>query len=320
MHYDIFNGDADGIFALHQYRLKTPLPPTKLITGVKRDTCLLAQLNNICNSTLNVFDISLDSNRSSLLRLLKNNNKITFFDHHSNCDPIQHPGLQAHIDIHPDICTSLIVNRVFHGQYGLWAICGAFGDNLHKPAIELAHSFHLNEHQIGLLRQLGELFNYNSYGLVLDDLLFHPQELYKAVKPFTDPFEYLQDSRHIDALQTAYQTDLALAMAQNEMRTSGKNRVFHLPDAPWARRITGVYSNIKAREQPGLAHAILTDNIDGTLRVSVRAPLTHQVNADTLCKLYLSGGGRAGAAGINSLPKNLLAEFLNKFQSFYPHR
>ena len=23
MHYDIFNGDADGIFALHQYRLKT---------------------------------------------------------------------------------------------------------------------------------------------------------------------------------------------------------------------------------------------------------------------------------------------------------
>ena len=37
---DIFNGDADGILALHQLRLTNP-QKSRLITGVKRDTKLL---------------------------------------------------------------------------------------------------------------------------------------------------------------------------------------------------------------------------------------------------------------------------------------
>ena len=32
--YDIFNGDADGICALHQLRLQDPRP-TQLVTGAK---------------------------------------------------------------------------------------------------------------------------------------------------------------------------------------------------------------------------------------------------------------------------------------------
>ena len=40
MNYDVFDGDADGLCALHQFWLKNPAP-AKLVTGVKRDIKLL---------------------------------------------------------------------------------------------------------------------------------------------------------------------------------------------------------------------------------------------------------------------------------------
>jgi len=40
---DIFNGDADGICALIQYRLANPAEST-LVTGVKRDISLLERV------------------------------------------------------------------------------------------------------------------------------------------------------------------------------------------------------------------------------------------------------------------------------------
>lgn len=317
MHYDIFNGDADGIFSLHQYRLFYPSLHTQLITGVKRDICLLAQLATVHDCSLTVFDISLESNRASLLQLLHNSNKVIYFDHHFAGDPIVHPDLQLHIDQGPAICTSLIINKKLQNRYGLWAICGAFGDNLFEAANDLAVYFQLSARQTDQLRELGELFNYNGYGSSLDDLLFHPKELYQAIKPYTDPFVYLHESLQVEKLRAAYQSDLALAMQQPECDSPGINRVYYLPDAPWARRITGIFSNLRARQKKESAHAIITDNQDGTLRISVRAPLNDRRHADTLCKLYPTGGGRSGAAGINSLPKDMLDQFLSTFHAFY---
>ena len=43
-HYDVFNGDADGICALTQMRNAQPVDST-LITGVKRDISLLKQVD-----------------------------------------------------------------------------------------------------------------------------------------------------------------------------------------------------------------------------------------------------------------------------------
>ena len=40
MNYDVFNGDADGLCALHQLRLANPAL-AELVTGVKRDIKLL---------------------------------------------------------------------------------------------------------------------------------------------------------------------------------------------------------------------------------------------------------------------------------------
>jgi hypothetical protein len=318
MDFDIFNGDADGIFSLHQYRLHRPTDKTSLITGVKRDVCLLSQIETISNASLAVFDISLDSNRASLLKLLSQHNKITYFDHHYAGTTIQSSALITHIDHNPDICTSLIVNEVLHGRYDLWAICGAFGDNLHHPAMQIARTYSLSKQQTNRLQQLGELFNYNSYGSAISDLHFHPGVLYEAIRPYKDPFEYLENSHHIDDLHLAYQEDISLALKQKKMKMFGRNRVYHLPALPWARRVAGVFSNLKAREDTTLAHAIITENPDETFRISVRAPLEHPFGADTLCNNYPNGGGRAAAAGINSLPRNMLDGFLDKFQSFPP--
>lgn len=80
MHYDVFNGDADGIIALHQLRLHNPKSDITLITGVKRDIQLLSKISDVQNSTITVFDVSLDSNRSALLQLIQADNTITYID------------------------------------------------------------------------------------------------------------------------------------------------------------------------------------------------------------------------------------------------
>jgi hypothetical protein len=48
--------------------------------------------------------------------------------------------------------------------------------------------------------------------------------------------------------------------------------VFILPDAAWARRVSGVYANDLATAKPQRAHALLTRAPKGHYVVSVRAP------------------------------------------------
>ncbi|MGB3209093.1 MAG: acetyltransferase [Desulforhopalus sp.] len=317
MHYDIFNGDADGIFALHQYRLANPQQNAQLITGVKRDIRLLSRLENLHNCRLTVFDISLDSNRSSLLQLLQQDNTVVYFDHHFAGQVAESASLQTFIDPSPDTCTSLIVDAKLGGRYSSWAICGAFGDNLHALANQRAKRLGLTEEQTTQLQELGELFNYNGYGSTIEDLHYHPSELYRAVSPHSNPFDFLDNSPEISTLRTGYSEDIEQVMQLKEMSTPGKNRIYTLPDTSWARRVTGVFSNIRAREKTAAAHAVITENKDKSLRISVRAPLDDRRDADTLCKLFPTGGGRAAAAGINSLPPDQFDQFVEKFLSIY---
>lgn len=317
MLYDIFNGDADGIFSLHQYRLEHPVAHSRLITGVKRDIRLLTRVQEVSGCSLTVFDVSLDSNRQALLRLLQQSNTIRYFDHHFAGTLPDSPALLPHIDTSPETCTSLIVDTHLKGKHSLWAICGAFGDNLHHQATELARACNLFAPDILRLQELGELFNYNGYGYALEDLHVHPRQLYQAIAPFANPFDFIEASSELAALRTGCRQDLAQALQQPELTKSGRNRVYLLPDAPWARRVVGVFSNLRATEQPASAHAVASVNHDGTLRISVRAPLADKRHADRLCRLFPTGGGRAAAAGINSLPAQMFDHFIDTFQAFY---
>ncbi|MCW5208571.1 acetyltransferase, partial [Desulfobulbus sp. US2] len=79
---DVFNGDADGICALHQLRLHEPRPDARLLSGVKRDIALLEQVTEVSNTALTVLDISLDRNRESLEKILAGGNTVFYADHH----------------------------------------------------------------------------------------------------------------------------------------------------------------------------------------------------------------------------------------------
>ena len=114
-------------------------------------------------------------------------------------------------------------------------------------------------------------------------------------------------------LRCGFADDMGLAHSYAPLVNQAHGRIFRFPDASWARRVAGVFSNEKAREEEGKAHALLVENPDGTLLISVRAPLAHKKGADTLCRNFPTGGGRAAAAGINALPGAMLDDFLKAF-------
>ncbi|MCF8055476.1 MAG: acetyltransferase [Desulfocapsa sp.] len=318
MHYDVFNGDADGILALHQLRLHTPQPATTLITGVKRDIKLLNKIGEVEHSSITVLDISLDSNRDALLSLLEQNNTVTYIDHHFAGVIPESVKLITHIDPAPTTCTSLIVDKLLDGKYRAWAVAAAFGDNLHDSAQEAAKKISCSPEELTQLRELGELLNYNGYGAEIADLHFAPDKLYRALHLYDDPFVFLADSPDLATLRQGFEEDMALAMNQQEMASSKHNRIYSFPNTPWARRVSGVFSNLRAREKKDAAHALIVENDDTTLRISVRAPLNNRKNADTLCLSFPTGGGRAAAAGINNLPSEMLDDFLNQFHATFP--
>ncbi len=310
---DVFNGDADGICALHQLRLHRPCPSARLVSGVKRDIALLDRLVETRDSEITVLDISLDKNRDSLIRLLANKNRLFYADHHFAGDLPDSQYLTTRIDPAPLTCTSLIINEYLQEKYSLWAVVGAFGDNLDEPAGRLAASLGMDSTNIARLRETGILLNYNGYGAAIEDLFFHPVELFEQVQPFADPLAFFAESTALSVLQKGYREDMEQAMSHQPLHQDASGRIFQLPAESWSRRVVGVYSNTLARQKPGLAHALLTANDDQTLRISVRAPLEKRQGADVLCRQFPTGGGRAAAAGINALPPDQLEPFIQAF-------
>jgi single-stranded DNA-specific DHH superfamily exonuclease len=312
---DVFNGDADGICALHILRLHEPRPDARRVSGVKRDIALLDRLADVPQARVTVLDISLDRNREGLETLLANGNRVLYVDHHYAGTIPESPLLTAHINPDPLVCTSLLANDLTHGQHAAWAVVGAFGDNLDEPASQLATRLGLDEAETAQLRETGILLNYNGYGASLDDLFFDPAELFLRVHSYVDPLTFAAESRTLETLRRGYREDMDRAMASRPIHEDGSGRIYELPPQAWARRVAGVYANRLAREKPELAHALVTANTDGSLRISVRAPLARRSGADTLCRSFPTGGGRAAAAGINELPPDMLDSFIAAFSA-----
>ena len=319
---DIFNGDADGICALIQYRQHNPQNST-LVTGVKRDIQLLdAVLHNHAplqaDDQLAVFDISLDKNRDSLLKILATGANIFYVDHHFAGTIPEHNNLTTSINTASNVCTSLLINQHLQGQFVEWAIVGCFGDNLDHSAQTLSKSLSLLDRQLNQLQQLGIYMNYNGYGATIDDLYFPPAQLYQLLYPYANPFDFIEYSKEVlQQLEQGYQADISAAEHIQAEFNNHTVAVFILPNEPWARRVSGVYSNMLANRFPERAHAVLTCKANDHYLVSVRAPLDNKTGADVLCRRFQSGGGRAAAAGINDLPADQLGQFIDQFNQFY---
>jgi hypothetical protein len=309
--YDIFNGDADGICALHQLRLNEPRE-ARLVTGTKREVALLERVTPAAGDELTVLDISLDVNRAGLLAALAAGAHVRYFDHHYAGDIPSHEGLNAQIDTAPAMCTSLIVDRCLNGAHRSWAIVAAFGDNLAPAAEVAAEPLGLAPHALAQLRELGECLNYNAYGESTDDLYYHPADLYRTLSAYADPFRFIEGEPVLDVLRDGMNDDLYRAAELRPHVADGGRALFLLPDAAWSRRVSGVFGNRLAADHPERAHAVLVEKQGGYL-VSVRAPVERPRGADTLCRQFETGGGRAGAAGINHLPTSDLERFARAF-------
>jgi hypothetical protein len=315
-HYDVFNGDADGICALIQMRLDQPCF-SELVTGVKRDIALLERLEVTASDEVLVLDISLDSNRAGLERVLATGARVRYFDHHHAGEIPTADNLEAHIDPAPETCTCMLVDAAVNGRHRLWATVGAFGDNLATTARHAAERMALPEEDLIGLERLGICLNYNGYGATVEDLHFHPADLFRRLIAYADPRDVLADqSSPFHTLDAGYREDFARADAAERLSASEHAAAFLLPDEPWARRVSGVWSNALANDHPDRAHAVITPGTDGW-RISIRAPLHRRSGADELARRWPTGGGRSAAAGINALPEAELDAFLADFSGHW---
>lgn len=315
-YFDLFNGDADGICALIQLRKDQPRDAT-LVTGVKRDINLLSKVDAAPGDEITVLDVSMDKNSAALAKVLELGAQVFYVDHHFPGDIPKHAGLTALINESPDVCTAVLVNGHLNGAYLDWAVTGAFGDNLKTTARTLAKPLNLTTADLTALEQLGTYINYNGYGPAIEDLHFDPQDLYETLYEVESPLEFVYSSPDFTKLSTGYREDMALAAQLKANHVTEKVAVFSLPDQAWARRVSGVYSNDLATDNPDRAHAVLTQKTDGNYLVSVRAPLNDKQGAAQLCMQFPTGGGRAAAAGINDLPADSVDAFVEAFAQTY---
>ena len=314
MDFDVFNGDADGIIALVQLRRADPRPDAKLVTGRKRDINLLDRVDAAQGDRVTVLDISMRSNMQDLNRILESGADVFYCDHHNAGDIPKHPNLQSIIDASPETCTAVLVDQHLNGAYRAWAVTAAFGDNFPKVARVLSKDLSL---PLGDLERLGILVNYNGYGASVDDLHFHPADLYRHLSEYDTPMAFLSDGREIyRRLDDGYKADMAGAYAAKVLDETGQGIVLVLPGTASSRRVSGVFGNALAQEHPDRAHAILTEQEGGYL-VSVRAPLSRRSGADDLVLQFETGGGRAAAAGINHLPEADTTRFVEAFRTAF---
>lgn len=315
--FDVFNGDADGICALHQLRLEAPADSV-LVTGLKRDIALLRRVNAEAGDTVTALDVSADANRDALVSLLDRGVRVHYFDHHYAGELPVSALLHAHIDTSPDTCTSLIVDKYLHGARRTWAVVGAYGDNLPRAAQRCAERLHLSAGDLDTLRELGENFAYNAYGDHEDDVIVHPRDLYRAIKPYSDPLRFAREDERCRRIGEQKRADLDDAQRISPTIVRPGSAVYLLPNEPWARRVRGVLANALANRTPSLAHAVLTTNDHAGFTVSLRAPIAAPAGADAVCRRFATGGGREAAAGVNHLPDGLLGAFADAVDAAFP--
>lgn len=179
-HYDILNGDADGLCALVQLRLQQPAETT-LVTGVKRDIWLLDRIKAGPGDRLTVLDISLDSNRNDLQRILVAGAQVETTPHRSPITRAGRPHRHRLGRVHQPARRPASCRRA--------ASMGHRRRLRRQPsssARQLAATTTFSAIEIVQLQALGEALNYNAYGEAVADLRYpHLKQRHPASADFS---------------------------------------------------------------------------------------------------------------------------------------
>ncbi|HET7402441.1 MAG TPA: acetyltransferase [Usitatibacter sp.] len=311
-YFDVFNGDADGICALHQLRLADPLDSI-LVTGLKHDIALLERVAAREGDVVTVLDLSLDRNRAGLASLLERGVHVRYFDHHYAGDIPVDDDLEPVIDTAGGWCTSALVDRHLDGRFRAWAVVGAFGDHLDALAARLGASIGLDAAALDALRNLGHTINYNAYGVSEADVAIPPVAAYRLVHAYADPFELIAREPLLQGIARQRRVDLENAFAIPALRRNASCDVYLLPDAPWGRRVSGELANRLILAEPHRAHMVVVPVNAGEYGASVRSPRGRKPAAVDFCRRFETGGGRGEAAGIERVGRAELPRFLDAF-------
>jgi hypothetical protein len=319
--FDLFNGDADGIFSLLQLRQVEPRPDATRITGVKRDTQLFPRIadNVQRGDRITALDIGMSRNATALGSVLDKGAEVFFCDHHPSGHIPQRENLTVLMDASPETCTAYLIDQHLEGAKPAWAICGAYGDNFQALAARIASDRNVTL-PLGQLRELGELVNYNAYGLTIEDLHFHPAELYDRLSAYPDPMAFIEDAPDaLDTLRQGHRSDWDIAGSAREVHISNAGQILSLPASPASNRISGLFANALVDEEPDKAFAVLTHlgSDSGGYRVSVRAPLARKTAHASEFAALFGGGGRAEAAGIDLLTEDGMTRFIDAFTEVF---
>lgn len=316
--FDLFNGDGDGIFSLLQLRQVDPRPDAEKITGVKRDIKLFPHIADRVQAgdRVTALDISMAKNTAGLNAVLDRGASVFYCDHHQTGDIPENDHLTVITDDARITCTAYLIDQHLNGAKAAWAVCGAFGDNFQELAQSIAEERGVNA-PLGRLRELGELVNYNAYGLDLSDLHYHPAELYEILLAYPDPMEFLDDEHAaFTTLKQGHASDWEIAQSAREIDVSDSGQVLSLPGSAASNRISGLFGNALVDEEPDQAFAILTE-LSGdqpAYRISIRAPRARNAGSAAELAAQFGGGGRAAAAGIDLLLEKDLPKFVDAFR------
>ncbi len=352
--FDVFNGDADGLCALHQLRLLEPREAT-LVTGPKRDIALLQRVSlesppsagqapppsagqapppsagerapdrasETTSARITVLDISLDRNRQPLLALLAAGAQVLWFDHHEPGAIPDHPLLDARIDTDPTVCTSILVDRAAAGRYRRWAVCAAFGDGMPASAEALARelpaAMALDPAGLRALRRVGEALNYNAYAADTGTAVQSAVEIYRSLAGIVDPL-LVADWPLITTLMQMSADDVAESLGGGPVLDLPQGTAWVLPATLAARRARGLIAQQLRSADPSRAVMIVAPDGNGFADVSIRCLGTDGRTASGLAARFDGGGGRAGAAGIDRISMARIDEVLAAFQAWFGDR
>jgi hypothetical protein len=318
--FDLFNGDADGIFSLLQLRQVDPRPNAERITGVKRDIKLFPRIVGRARTgdRVTALDISMAKNTPGLTQVLNDGGDVFYVDHHQTGTIPQSERLTVITDDAKETCTAYLVDQHLKGAKAAWAVCGAYGDNFQDLAERIAMSHGLDL-PMGRLRELGELVNYNAYGMSIEDLHIHPSNLFAIFMQYSGPVEFLESTNTIfEILQSGHRADWDIAQSAREIDNSDAGQILSLPSGAASNRIGGLFGNALVDEEPEKAFAVLTELEDGsTYRVSIRAPRSRVSGSAADIANQFGGGGRSAAAGIDALSEDDLPRFIMAFQTAF---
>ncbi len=313
---DVFTGGADGLCALHQYRL-VYLTDSVLIAGTKRDPAILQSVRARYGDTVTIMNVSLEPHQEVIRYLLALGVDITYFDHHYYGSLIKHKGLTAIVGDDPATCTSALVDRYLGGKHRIWAVVAAFGVNRHRLAARLARPLRLSAAQLAALKGLGQCISYNAYGELESDFFIHPAQLYRIIKPYTDPFRLLGKEEVFAQLNRLRGEDLSRALQAKPSFISGNVIEYVLRDAAESRRVRGELASHLAILHPKTAYAIFVPNAIGGYAVSLRVPRAAKPGVDEFCRWFGGGEGNAEAAGMSNLSASDLPLFTRAFAAEY---